>query len=65
MGPRAGLDPLEESLAPAGNRTAAVQPVAIPSELSITGSRKGTPGNKPVTRDDIIITIINSVYYAY
>jgi hypothetical protein len=34
VGPRSGLDPMEKSLASAGNRTPAIQPVAIPTELS-------------------------------
>jgi hypothetical protein len=34
MGPRAGLDAVDKILAPTGNRTRAVQPVAIPTELS-------------------------------
>jgi hypothetical protein len=34
VGPKAGLDALEKNLNPAGNRTAAVQPVAIPTEVS-------------------------------
>jgi hypothetical protein len=33
VGPRVGVDAMEKNSAPIGNRTRAVQPVAIPAEL--------------------------------
>jgi hypothetical protein len=43
MGPRAGLDLMEKkSFSPSWNRTSALQPVAIPTELSRLLLKNGT-----------------------